>query len=145
MFRYSVIAALALLGGCATLTESNQQQVLVQTIQDNREVFGAGCLLSNDVGKWFVTSPGRVMIRKSRMPLRVDCKMEGTGAANENIASKVNSTLWGNVAFTAGVGYFVDLETGAGFDYPPTLTIVLQKASPASTEPQSAPAASPVY
>jgi hypothetical protein len=144
MFRYCVTAALTLLGGCATLTESTQQQVLVQTILDNREVFGAGCVLSNDVGKWFVTSPGRVIIQKSRMPLRVDCKKEGAGTADEKIASKVNGTLWGNVAFTAGIGYFVDRETGAGFDYPPTLTIVLQKggATPAN---KAAPAPSPVY
>lgn len=119
-----------LLAGCATLTESTQQQVLVQTVQDNREVFNVGCILYNDVGKWFVTTPGRIVIQKSRAPLRVDCKKEGAGAGYEKINSK-NGSLWANVVFTAGAGYLVDRDTGAGYNYPNTLTIVMQKAAEA--------------
>ena len=68
------------LGGCATLTGNTEQMVLVQTIQDNRELNGAGCILSNDVGKWFVTTPGRITIRKSQEPLKVDCRKHGSPA-----------------------------------------------------------------
>jgi hypothetical protein len=117
-----------LLAGCATLTESTQQQVLVQTIQDNREVFNVGCVLSNDVGKWFVTAPGRIVIQKSRAPLRIDCKKTGV-AAYEKIDSK-NGSLWGNVVFTAGVGYLIDRDTGAAYNYPSTLTIEMRATEP---------------
>lgn len=113
-----------LLSGCATLVDSTQQPVLVQTVLDNREVFGVGCILSNDAGKWFVTTPARTMIRKSRAPLQVDCRKDGA-AAREKIDSK-NVSLWANVVFTAGAGYLVDRQTGAGYSYPATLTIVLQ-------------------
>lgn len=112
------------LGGCATLLDSTQQQVLVQTVLDNREVFGVGCILSNDAGKWFVTTPARTTIRKSRVPLQVDCRKDGA-AMREQIDSK-NLSLWANVVFTAGAGYLVDRQTGAGYSYPATLTIVLQ-------------------
>lgn len=70
------------------------QRVLVQTVLDHREVAGAGCILQNDAGKWFVTTPARVAIRKSVGQLRVDCRLDDAAWAYENIKSKQNSTLW---------------------------------------------------
>ena len=131
------------LGGCATLTGNTEQMVLVQTIQDNRELAGAGCILSNDVGKWFVTTPGRITIRKSQEPLKVDCKKHGSPAIalDGSIDPKLNGSVWGNVILTLGVGYFVDRNTGAGFDYPSVLTIVMQ--DPARLAPPPAPISAP--
>ena len=149
--RGSSSAALAIkalllfgLGGCATLTGNTEQMVLVQTIQDNRELTGAGCILSNDVGKWFVTTPGRIIIRKSQEPLKVDCRKHGSPAIamDGSIDPKLNGSVWGNVILTLGVGYFVDRNTGAGFDYPSVLTIVMQ--DPARMAPPSPPAPKPV-
>ena len=124
----AVIALPALLAGCASLTESTQQSVLVQTVLEHREIAGVGCVLYNDVGKWFVTTPGRVTLRKSAGPLRIDCQKEGKGWAYEKVESKADGNLWGNVVLTAGVGYFVDKNTGAGYDYPATLTVVMHRA-----------------
>ena len=131
------------LGGCATLTGNTDQMVLVQTIQDNRELTGAGCILSNDVGKWFVTTPGRITIRKSQEPLKVDCRKHGSPAiaTDDHIDPKLNGSVWGNVILTLGVGYFVDRNTGAGFDYPSILTIVMQ--DPARLAPPPAPVTAP--
>ena len=126
------VAALMLfsgLAGCATMTGSTEQMVLVQTILDNRELTGAGCILSNDMGKWFVTTPGRIMIRKSQAPLKVDCRKSGSPAIvmDDNIGATINGgSAWSNAIFTLGVGYFVDRDTGAAYDYPSTLTIVMQ-------------------
>ena len=114
--------------GCASLTESTQQNVLVQTVLDHREIAGVGCVLSNDVGKWFVTTPARVTLRKSAGPLRIDCQKEGAAWAYEKVAPKANGSLWGNVILTAGVGYVIDRNTGAGYDYPSTLTVVMRPA-----------------
>lgn len=136
-------ATLALTGGCATLTETTQQQVLVQTILDHREVSGVGCVLSNDVGKWFVTTPERVTLRKSAGPLRIECKADNAAWAAEKVESKVNATLWGNVALTAGAGYFVDRNTGAGFDYPSILTVIMHKGE--AEDRRAPPAGATVY
>ncbi|MGK5079798.1 hypothetical protein [Janthinobacterium sp. HLX7-2] len=144
----AALAASALLlfglGGCATLTGNTEQMVLVQTIQENRELPGAGCILSNDVGKWFVTTPGRITIRKSREPIKVDCRKHGSPAVamDGSIDPKLNGSVWGNVILTLGVGYFVDRNTGAGFDYPSTLTIVMQ--DPARLLPPPAPVPAPI-
>ena len=135
---------LAGLAGCATMTGSTEQMVLVQTILDNRQLAGAGCILSNDMGKWFVTTPGRIMIRKSREPLKVDCKKSGSPAVvlDNNFDATVNGgSAWSNVIFTLGVGYFVDRDTGAAYDYPSTLTVIMQE--PARLAPTQLPVAAP--
>jgi hypothetical protein len=124
----AVTALLASMTGCASLTESTQQNVLVQTVLDHREIAGVGCVLYNDVGKWFVTTPARVTLRKSAGPLRIDCQKAGKGWAYEKVESKADGNLWGNLALTAGVGYVIDKNTGAGYDYPSTLTVVMHPA-----------------
>ncbi len=131
MYRIACFSAALLLAvglpGCATLTEASDQNVLVQTVLDHKPLDGAGCVIYNDVGKWFVTTPARVTIRKSSKPLRIDCKKDQAAWAYEKVDAKVNGSLWGNVVLTAGLGYFVDKNTGAGFDYPSTLTVVMHK------------------
>ena len=150
----AAIMLLSGLAGCATMTGSTEQMVLVQTILDNRELHGAGCILSNDMGKWFVTTPGRILIRKSQAPLKVDCKKSGSPAIvmDDNIGATVNGgSAWSNVIFTLGVGYFVDRDTGAAYDYPSTLTIIMQDPArlarpapaPAPVSAQPAAVASP--
>ncbi|MBV6319888.1 hypothetical protein [Duganella violaceipulchra] len=142
MYFRPVAAALvlpALIAGCASLTESTQQNVLVQTVLDHREIAGVGCVLYNDVGKWFVTTPARITLRKSAGALRIDCQKEGTGWAYEKVDSKVDGNLWGNLALTAGVGYFIDKNTGAGYDYPATLTVVMHADAQRDGLPPPAP------
>lgn len=133
------IVAMLTLSACATLSENTEQSVLVQTVLDHRQIAGVGCVLSNDVGKWFVTTPARISLRKSASPLRIDCKQEGTGWAYEKVDSKVNSSLWGNLVLTAGVGYFVDKNTGAGYEYPAVLTVLMRPAAPRDVAPAPAP------
>lgn len=126
--RLVAALALAALGGCATLSEPDQQVLLVQTIQDNREVAGIGCVLTNDAGRWFVTSPGRISVRKSAGKLWVDCKRSGYGVGQDVVDSRANAgALMGNVVLTAGLGYLVDKRTGAGFEYPDTLTVLMRR------------------
>ena len=147
--RRSLAAMMLLTGlaGCATMTGSTEQMVLVQTILDNRQLTGAGCILSNDMGKWFVTTPGRIMIRKSQAPLKVDCRKSGSPAVvmdNQFDATVNGGSAWSNAIFTLGVGYFVDRDTGAAYDYPSTLTIVMQDPARMPRPAPAAAAAAPV-
>ena len=112
--------------GCASVTGSKLQPVLVQTIQDNKELAGAGCTLTNDAGKWFVNTPGSVTIHKSTGDLAVDCSKDGMNG-HENVVSKANGNAWGNILIGGGIGYIVDRNTGAGFDYPNTIVVGLRK------------------
>ena len=139
------LLAIAALQGCATLTDSNQQEVAVRAILDHREVMGVGCVLSNDVGRWFVNAPGRVTIRKSEGDLAVDCKKEGVGAARETVASRFGTgNLIGNAVTSGGLGYLVDAHSGAGFDYPVTLTVLMRPSAVAGGDAEQV-AGNPVY
>lgn len=145
--RTGILALLAATaGGCATLTDSNQQEVAVRAILDYREVAGVGCVLSNNAGRWFVTAPGRVTIRKNVGDLAVDCKKQGVGAASEVVASRFGTDkLIGNAVVSGGLGYLVDRHSGAGFDYPVTLTVLMQRPAAADGQEPGASAGNPIY
>lgn len=137
--------AAALMGGCATMSEPTTQMVMLQTIQDNREIAGVGCVLTNKAGRWFVTSPGRITIQKSVGDLAIDCKKGALASGYEVVASKADtSVLIGNAVISAGLGYFLDKRTGAGFDYPETLVVLMKPAAVADPE-LGATAANVVY
>jgi hypothetical protein len=118
--------AVLALTGCASITGSKLQPVSVQSILDNKEVAGAGCTLTNDAGKWFVTTPGSVTVQKSTGDMTVDCSKDDV-KGHENVVSKSNGSVWGNILAGGGIGYIVDRNTGAGFDYPNTITVMLKK------------------
>ncbi len=118
------------LAGCATLLESNQQELTVQAIEDNKEIINVGCVLSNPAGRWFVTAPGRVMVTKSTGDLKIDCRKADVSSGGDTLVSKLNNVgLWGNVILTAGLGYYVDKRTGSGFEYPSTVTVLMKRTA----------------
>jgi len=142
MYKLLAITSLLTVTGCASIVGEKLQPVSVQTIQDNKEVAGVGCTLMNDAGKWFVTTPGSVTIHKSTGDLAVDCSKDGNTAGHETVVSKSNGAVWGNIIAGGGVGYIIDRNTGAGFDYPNSITVVLRKIG--ETVGLATPTASPV-
>jgi hypothetical protein len=115
------------LTGCASVIGSKMQPVSVQTVHDGKDVAGAACTLTNDAGKWFVMSPGSVTVNKSTGDMTVECKKEGNLAGQEMLVSKANGSVWGNLILGGGIGYIVDRNTGAGFDYQTSITVFLKK------------------
>jgi hypothetical protein len=115
------------LTGCASITGSKLQPVSVQTLMDSKEVAGAGCTLTNDAGKWFVTTPGTVTVQKSTGDLAVDCQTDPNTQGHESVVSKSNGGVWGNILAGGPIGYVIDRNTGAGFDYPNAITVVLHR------------------
>lgn len=126
---FSIVILLSLTG-CASITGSKLQPLSVQTIQDGKEVAGVGCTLTNDAGKWFVTTPGSVTVQKSTGDMAVDCTKEEL-RGHENLVSKSNGAVWGNIIAGGGIGYIVDRNTGAGFDYPNNVTVILNRMAAA--------------
>jgi len=125
------VMILAALTGCASVTGSKLQPVSVQTVHEGKEIAGAGCTLTNDAGKWFVTSPGSVTINKSTGDLAVECKKDGQYLGQETVVSRANGSVWGNILLGGGIGYVVDRNTGAGFDYPTAITVMLKRVGEA--------------
>lgn len=119
--------------GCASITGSKLQPLSVQTVLDNQEVSGIGCTLTNDAGKWFVTTPGTVTVQKSTGDLSVQCRKEGSVTGSEVAVSKATGSVWGNILVGGVIGYAVDRNTGAGFDYPTVITVSLRSLNPVPT------------
>jgi hypothetical protein len=135
------VAGLLLLTGCASITGSKMQPVSLQTMHDAREVTGAACTLVSDAGKWFVTTPGSVTIQKSTGDLAVNCVKDVDMVGQATVVSKSNTAVWGNILLGGGIGYIIDRNTGAGFDYPTLITIPLAKVGAAVPVAAAAPAA----
>lgn len=149
--RKTLLGALgigAALTGCASITGEKMQPVTVQTVLESKEVTGAGCTLANDAGKWFVTTPGSVMVHKSTGDMAIDCAKDSSIVGHETLVSKSNGTVWGNVLAGGLIGYAVDRNTGAGFDYPGTVIVSMRRtgdlppAEAASATSQGAAASS---
>ena len=126
------VAILAALTGCASITGSKMQSVSVDTSGDIGAVAGAACTLTNDAGKWFLTSPGSVVVQKSTADLTVDCIVKNGFSGSAVAVSRANLAIWGNLIFGGVPGYVIDRYTGAGFDYPVNLSVPMRRTGPAS-------------
>ena len=105
--------------------DSPEQQLEVHAILDHREVAGVGCLLANDVGRWFVVAPGRVTVTRSSKPLAVSCKRDGVGSADEWWGAHYRSIrLVGNILFSAGLRDYVE----GNYAYAPIVTVAMHPA-----------------
>ncbi len=146
MFKIVTVVAMLALTGCASISGEKLQPLSVTTVMDNKEVSGVGCTLSNDAGSWFITSPGSTTVHKSTGDLVIDCKRDSV-AGNTRVVSKSNGAVWGNILLGGGIGYIIDRNTGAGFDYPATVTVMLRQVAdslaPASPAAATTPAPAP--
>jgi hypothetical protein len=113
--------------GCASITSGKNQPLSVETKCDNVSVAGAACSLTNSKGKWFVETPGSVVVNKAYGDLVVECKKEGFATAGGTFQSSANGGVWGNVIAGGIIGYAIDSGTGAGFDYPTQMTVSFAK------------------
>lgn len=119
------VAVLAALTGCASIVGSKTQSVSIQTSADSQDLTGANCTLSNDEGRWQVTSPGSVVVHKSTADLSIACVVANGFGGNAVAVSKANLGVWGNILFGGIPGYVIDRYTGAGFNYPTTIRVPL--------------------
>lgn len=69
--KLALIGAIALLSGCATLSEP--PQLLVEASSRGAPAPGADCVVSTRQGQWRVVTPGRVSVGRPAGDLRVDC------------------------------------------------------------------------
>lgn len=129
------LAAFALsLGGCASITGTTNQNVSVQTrAQGGAEVKGANCELTNNKGKWFVTTPGSVGIHRSNDDMQVLCTKDGIDPGRGSVVSETKGTMFGNIVFGGGIGAVVDHNTGAAYEYPALIQIIMGAFSKVET------------
>lgn len=114
--------------GCASITGSTSQSVSVQAKEPSGvEVVGASCELSNKRGKWFVTTPGSVGVSKSNDDMQVICTKENYSPARNAIVSETKGSMYGNIIFGGGIGAVVDHNSGAAYEYPALIQMLMSK------------------
>jgi hypothetical protein len=121
----AIFATSLLLGGCASITGGSQQSVSVETRQETAQVSGAACELVNAKGKWFITSPGSVQIQRSNDDLQVTCNKPGLEAGRASVVSIVKPGMIGNFFFGGIIGVAIDHASGAAYDYPNMIQVMM--------------------
>jgi len=138
----AVVVVAGLTNGCASITGTENQSVSVQTReQAGGEVTGAACELTNNKGKWFVTTPGSVMIHRSNDDMQVLCNKAGIEPGRGSVVSETKGSMWGNIIFGGGIGAIVDHNKGTAYEYPAFIQIIMgafTKVEPPKTPVQPA-------
>ena len=75
------------------------------------------------------------MIRKAYGDLVVLCQKENLAPAGATFQSSASGGVWGNIIAGGIIGYAVDASSGAGFDYPTSMSV--QFEPPCDQEPTS--------
>lgn len=123
----TIIAALSLVG-CASITGTTNQNVSVQTKESTgTELVGASCELSNKKGKWFITTPGTVGISRSNDDIQVSCTKDGYLQGRQGVVSDTKGMMFGNIIFGGGIGAIIDHNSGAAYEYPSVIQVVMSR------------------
>jgi len=112
--------------GCASITGTTGQSVSIETLEKNgKSVAGASCELTNSKGKWFISTPGTVAIRRSNDDMSILCKKDGLDPGIATVVSDTKGMMWGNILVGGGIGALVDHNTGAAYEYPVLIQIMM--------------------
>lgn len=99
--------------------------------------------MKNSQGTWFVTSPGSVVVHKTKTDLTVTCKKEGYQDAVITVPAEFNAVTAGNILAGGLIGVGVDAASGANYGYAENTEVPLipleNVATPAVTDPKPAP------
>ncbi len=123
IFQILIIATSVFATGCASITSGKIQPVSVITTCDGEQLAGANCTLANEKGSWFVKTPGSVSINKAYSDMTISCSKGKETSGVATFKSSNEGAVWGNILAGGIIGYAVDAGSGAGFSYPPTMTI----------------------
>ena len=135
--------ACAGLTGCASIVTGTNQIVSVETRAPAGNVSGASCKLQNDKGVYYVTTPGTITVHRAYGDMLVTCDKPGLPTATASFKSSAKGVLAGNILFggVGAIGAGVDIASGAAYDYPVVLQVMMKDginsatALPAATAP----------
>jgi hypothetical protein len=123
----ALVLLASVLSGCATVTQTFTQEILVETREARADggqaLKGVACKLNNDKGEWTIQTPGEVTVTKSAADLFVRCQLEGHQPGTAVAVSRVHGAMFGNILIGGVVGAVVDHSAGTAYNYPETLSI----------------------
>ena len=132
------IASSSMLTGCASIVNGNNQVISVDARSKGQQVVGATCKLENGKGTFFVTTPGTVTVHRAYDDMNVKCEKEGLPNGLATVKSSTKPMAFGNIIFGGIIGAAVDAGSGAAYDYPSIITVLMEEVG--LTAPATAPA-----
>ncbi len=95
-------------------------------VVDTKEVKQAKCTLKNDKGSWIIPStPGSAKVSRGGGDLAVNCVKENYQNGQMMLSQGFEPMTLGNILIGGVVGVVVDAASGAAFDYPTTVSILM--------------------
>lgn len=125
-----MVGALVLLTGCATVISGRFEDVHVTTYCANQRV-EASCHLSNENGEWNILTPGVAKVQKGFGDLVLFCRSNYFEPHMMRVSSSVTASNFGNLLVGAGAAALVDVNDGAGFEYPKEVDFVVKSCKTA--------------
>ena len=104
---------------CASIFSDKSQSISVKT----GDVENVTCELFNGKGRYVVNSPGILVIGQSCDDLNYICRKKGYNEIKGTIAFNHKGSTAGNLILGGGIGYLVDVGTGAACKYPETISL----------------------
>jgi len=122
-----IILASLLFAGCASIVSGTKQSITIETRYEASNIFDTMCEIFNNKGKWYVRTPGSVVVHRSYSPLHIKCTKNDTQPGMAVVHSKTKGMAFGNILFGGIIGAGVDMKTGAAYDYPNLISIQMGK------------------
>lgn len=129
------------LQGCASVTTGGMQVVSVKTVSPTTEEVEANCELRNDKGQWNMISPGAASVRQSYQALSVSCRSDTHGPGSTSVSSSTKGMAYGNILAGGLIGATIDIASGAAYDYPSLITVLMGPPKPSGGAAGASPAA----
>lgn len=129
MKKAAVAVMTIALTGCASIVNGNNQVVSIETRHKGQQVAGATCTLVNPKGTFYVTTPGTVMVHRAYDDLNVKCEKDGMQPGLTNVKSSTKPMAFGNIIFGGMIGAAVDAGSGAAYEYPTLISVIMGEAA----------------
>jgi hypothetical protein len=126
--KYSALVLLGFsLTACASIVSGTSEPLSVETrsLSDGTQLVGATCTMTNDKGTWFVQTPGSVTVHRSLADMAIQCSKDGFQPAINTTLSTTKGMAFGNLLFGGLIGTAVDVGSGAAYDYPTLISIMM--------------------
>lgn len=132
MFNSKAVTACILLGtslltGCASIVNGSSQVVSVDTRHKGQTLSGASCQLNNGKGVFYVTTPGTITVHRGYDDMNIKCDKDGYASGIATVKSSTKPMAFGNILFGGPIGVAVDAGTGAAYDYPSIITVIMDE------------------
>ena len=127
-FKPLLLLPVILMTGCATVISGRYEDIHVATYCAAMRV-EASCHVSNENGEWNVQTPGIVNVQKGFGDLVLFCRGDNFEPHMMRVASTTTASNFGNLLIGAGAAALVDVNDGAGYEYPNQVNFVVKSCT----------------